>query len=88
MNINLLINTLKNSYIKNDRGECRALYFELCARCGLHNNLEPEEYKWPWIFESDLGLLQHAPERRYVRKKAQLTYNDLLSLEAGLNIAA
>ncbi|MDG3086883.1 hypothetical protein P7F88_12600 [Vibrio hannami] len=88
MNHTTLINILKSSYIKNDLGECRALYFELCAKVGLHGNLKPEEYKWPWIYESGLGLLQHAPEKKYTREKSRLTLSDLLNLERVLDVAA
>ncbi|WP_375752203.1 hypothetical protein [Vibrio sp. HN007] len=88
MNNNVLINELKNSYIKNDRAECRELYFELCMRCGLHRSLKPEEYKWPWIYESNLGVLQHAPEKRYTREKKLLTFSALLNLESLLEMAA
>lgn len=76
-----LISELQNSCIKNDKGVCRDLYFELCSRCGLHEGFEATEYKWPWIFESNLGLLQHAPERRFIRGKKPLELADLERME-------
>ena len=78
MNHNVLINQLRNSYIKNDNAQCRELYFELCEMCELHREVDAEEYRWPWIYENDLGILQHAPERKYIRGKKQLTL-DILS---------
>lgn len=75
--LRLLTDELQNSFIKNDRNECRDLYFRLCKECGLHQELEPEEYSWPWVFESNLDILQQAPERKYTNGKKQLTLSDL-----------
>lgn len=83
-----VVDRLKNSFIKNDNSECRDLYFELCFQFGLHTDLNPDAYEWPWIYESGLGLLQHAPGRKYVRNKVRLELSDLRQIQRSVLKAA
>ena len=63
---------LKGTYIKNDYGRLRELYFRECEKQGLHNqdmyefDLSPESYAYAWIYEDGEGILQHSPTKKTV----------------------
>ena len=85
MTISDLKQSLKNTYIKNDYGECRALYVALCLMCGLHENYPPEAYGWPWVYEDSEHMVQHAPFRKFVREKRRLELSDLKEYRKNLD---
>lgn len=66
---------MKNTYIKNDFGELRNLYW-LALNGIIKQPFPPESFKWTWIYCTEKGEMQQAPFRCFTKGKDELTIFD------------